>query len=357
MSRLLIIAGASALGVAVYGLTMSASLDETATAKAKVFVGSDFSARVGSDPSLPDIGFPLTVVSKVDRASFGQQVVSLMGIDPATFAETAYWQPAFADEPLEALLRRIDRADGAEAVPVLSTADLGDSPTLGSGDSVVALEQVGTVTSFPGMPTERELVIMTRDSINQTLSEIGGSTGSRDEELWGRGPAMEIEDALLRSGESLAQVRDAEEVLDTPSLRSLLWMLGLLAALGAIAAIVAVASLLLYLQARQRTALVSSALTRRMGLTGGGEFLSWGTEIAGALGTSLVVAVAVGLPVSTFMIARLDPRPTLQPPPVLIVPVLLLGLLASILALVSIGSAWRVKRGADSADIAEVMRT
>jgi putative ABC transport system permease protein len=352
MTRLLVVAGAWALGVAVYGFTMSSSVDLTTTAKAKLFIGSDFSALVGGDRTLPDVPQPVTHVVKVERAPMtGGGDVGLMGVDPETFAGVAFWDPAFSDRSLDDLVAELEEGKA------LSTADLGPSPSLARSDRQERFEVAEVVDAFPGMLQERPTVIMSQERLDEVLRTIGGTTSSRAEELWGKGDGAAIENALREQGFYFDRPLTAELVLDTPGLTSLLWMLGLLAALGAAASLIAIAGLLLYLLARQRTALVSSALTRRMGLSGPGEFSSWLGEIAGALLTSFLAGIAVGLPVANLMSSRLDPRPNLMPPPLLVIPAGMLIGLGAVLIVVSLLMSWRVKRIADRADIAEVMRT
>jgi putative ABC transport system permease protein len=121
----------------------------------------------------------------------------------------------------------------------------------------------------------------------------------------------------------------------------MLWTLSLLGGLGAAAGLVVVLGLLLYLQAKHRAAVISSALTRRMGLSRLKEFLSWAFEIAGASMISYTVAVAAALPVAELMHRRLDLRPSLVPSSVLIVPVATILLVGVTMILVSAVSAWR----------------
>lgn len=356
MTQVLVTASACALGIAIYGLTVSTSIEDATVAKAQLFIGSDFSAQVGSSFAEPDVDFPITHVTTFKRAHLADgETLSLMVLDPSTFVETAYWKDSFAARPLEDLLHEID-GKPAGKIEVLSTHDLGPDPQLSSSSTTTELDVVGTVRFFPGMPASGTMVIMTRDSFEEAINTVGALPARRDS-LWARGAPDQIGAALLRESLLFASPITLETVLDSPSLQSLLWLLALLSALGAAAAIIALFGLLLYLQARQRTSLISSALTRRMGLSRKQEFASWATEVGGALITAFVVAVAVGLPVASLMKDRLDPRPALPPSPLLIPPGAALWVLAFFLLVTALLAARRLQKSVDQADIAEVLRT
>lgn len=356
MTQVLVTASACALGIAIYGLAVSSSIREATLSKAQLFIGSDLSAQVSSSFEPPEVDFPVTHVTTFKRAHLSSGYsMNLMVVDPQSFGETAYWKDHFADEPLEDLLKAIDGAPGG-AVEVLSTDDLGSNPQITSGSTSTDLEVVDLVRFFPGMPAEGALAIMSRDSFEEAIGTVG-TLSSRRDSLWARGEPESVTAGLLRESILFASPITTQTVLESPSLQSLLWMLGLLSALGAAAGAISIFGLLLYLQARHRASLISSALTRRMGLTRRQEFASWATEIGGALLTSFLVAVLVGLPVASLMKTRLDPRPGLPPSPLLIAPAVAMTVLGIVLLLVAVLAARRLQRSVDHADIAEVLRT
>lgn len=356
MTQVLITASACALGIAVYGLSVSSSIRDATVSKAHLFIGSDLSAQVSSSSTPPKVDFPLAHVTTFKRAQLASGAsLTLMVVDPASFARAAYWKDSFADRSLDQLLDSISGSPGGP-IEVLATADLGDAPQLTAGSTLTQLDIADHVRFFPGMPAEGEMAIMTRESFEAAIGSVG-TLPSRRDELWARGEPENIRAALLRENILFASPITLDSVLESPSLQSLLWMLGLLSALGAAAGIISVFGLLLYLQARLRATLIASALTRRMGLSRRQEYGSWAAEIGGALLTAFLVAVAVGLPVAAIMRDRLDPRPALPPSPALIAPVLALAVIATALAAVAASAAKRLQRTVDRADIAEVLRT
>lgn len=356
MTQVLVTASACSLGIAIYGFSVSSSISDATESKAQLFVGSDFSAQVTSSFDPPDMDFPTTHVTTFDRAKLSEdRFISLMVVDPDTFATTAYWRDSFADASLEDLLGSIDGEPGGP-IEVLVTQDLGPDPQVTSGSVSADLDVTGVVRFFPGMSADDATAIMTRDSFEEAIGTVG-TLASRRDMLWANGEPDDIGTALLRERLLFSSPITVATALGSPTLQSLLWILGLLSALGAVAGAISVFGLLLYLQARHRASLVSSALTRRMGLGRGHELLSWGAEIGGALVTSFAVAVGVGLAVAATMKDLLDPRPGLPPDPLLTVPAVSLVLLALALAVTAAWTARRLQTSVDRADIAEVLRT
>jgi hypothetical protein len=123
-----------------------------------------------------------------------------------------------------------------------------------------------------------------------------------------------------------------------------------------LAALLVVAGMLMYLQARQRSQVVSYALSARMRMT----HRQHGRSLALELGAMLLWGFATGLALAAvtarITVPRLDPIPTIPPAPVLVTPVATV-----IAALVVAGAfAWlgaaATNRRARATDLAEVMR-
>jgi putative ABC transport system permease protein len=356
MTQVLVTASACALGIGIYGLAVSSSIREATVSKAHLFIGSDYAAQVSSSFEPPDVDFPTTHVTVFRGARLESgDTVTMMVVDPGSFARTAYWKDSFADSDLRSLLESIEGSPGGP-IEVISTGDLGPNPRFASRSSNADLDVVATAEFFPGMAAEGATAVMSRESFEAAISTVG-TIATRRDSIWATGEPDKIGAALLRESVLFAAPVTVETTLDSPTLQSLLWMLGLLSALGATAGAISIFGLLLYLQARHRASLIASALSRRMGLRRRTELASWGAEIGGALLTAFVVAVGVGLAVTSLMKGLLDPRPGLPPTPVLVSPAVSLIALGAALLLVAILAARRLQRSVDEADIAEVLRT
>ena len=357
MPRVLIVAAACSLGIAVYGFTIASTIEATADAKARVFVGSDYAGFVGSNSVTPDIPFPITQVAQIDDIDLvGGGHVTLMGINPKTFEAATYWNDVFADEPLGDMLQRLDSGSEEPAV-IVAGAEADGTIGLGSDTRSVTVKVVGNATAFPGIPPKEPLLVMDREILRETLLALGTAGSVPKEQIWVRGEPDQIQDALAKAGAVPVIQLSAGEALQTPTLTALLYVLGALGALGVAAAIVSIVTLLLFLQARHRGAMITTALVRRMGLSRRAELASWTTELIGALGASFAVAVLVGLPVSSLMAQQLDPKPSIPPQPILTTPTLMMLVLGISVLLVAATVGRLLLRSADKADVATLFRT
>lgn len=357
MPRVLVVAAACSLGVAVYGFTISTTIEATAGAKARVFVGSDYGAFVGSNSETPKIGLPITQVAKIDGIKLASGgTVTLMGINPATFEAAAYWNETFSEEPLEDMLARLETQTRPTPV-IVAGADASGTIRLGDGSTGVDLKVVGNATAFPGMGGTSSMIILEREALRQTLIDLGASASTPKEQIWVHGDPEEAESALKAVGLSPEIQLSADRVLQTPTLTALLYVLSALGALGVAAAIVAVVTLLLFLQARHKGAMITTALVRRMGLSRKSELTSWTVELLGALGVAFGVAALVGLPISALMAQQLDPKASIPPHPVLATPVGMLLLMGVAVVAVAVAGGLLLRRSADKADVATLFRT
>lgn len=355
MTHTLVIVCGTALGVMFFGLAVSGSVHRTATAKAKTFVGSDFALGVAPNaPPLPDdLPFPATQVTRIETYLEGtSQAVIVLGIDPATFEAAAFWDDEFANEPLGKLLTRLRDADEGPIPTIAAGFDEDVTPAITGSE--VSLEVVGRARAFPGMVQAQPLLAMTRESARRVLAS--GGSGRRSDLIWATGDADEVEQELLASGQVAFEPLTADEVLDTPTIQSLVWSLGLLGGVGALASATAVAGLALYLQARHTAAQVAAAMTRRMGLSRRAELLSWLTEIGGAGAASFAVGAATGLVTAALVHERLDTQPDLDPGPIFIVPRGATVVAGVAVALVAAVTARRLQRRMDRTPVGEVMR-
>jgi len=125
-------------------------------------------------------------------------------------------------------------------------------------------------------------------------------------------------------------------------------------ALGA--GVLAAAGLLLYLQARQRSQVIASALSGRMGLRRRTEIASLSLELVAVVAFCAAVGGAVALAAAAPIVRRIDPLSQFTPGPVLAIPtaeLLTAGLaLAAAAALAGVLTRWLAHR----ADPVEALR-
>jgi hypothetical protein len=314
------------------------------------------SALMSANAEVPDLPIADTAVARVSRATLtNDQDVAMLGIDASTFEEGVYWQEEYSDESLDDLLDAISE-EGTEP-RAIAVGPVPAHPAIGSARGDIEVEVVGHADTFPGRNSESSMLVVSREAFDEVLTAIGPALSSRESELWARGTEARVRATLQRNKIPFFTVLSSEAVLETPALQSMLWTLGLLGALGAASGLAAVAGLLLYVQARHRSALISSAMTRRMKLDRAAELRASFLEVGATMGIAYLLAVAIGLGVAALMHQRLDLRPTLDPAPILVVPVGIVGLAALAVAVLAWLTAMRLRKQVDDANIAEVLRT
>jgi putative ABC transport system permease protein len=353
----LLLAAASALpaGVLVYAASMTASVDGTVAAKIHVFTGSDLIAQLIS-PSVPaPLKHRSTPVDRLDEVELDGFTVDVLGIDPATFAQGAYWNSRFSSTPLPDLLGRLKPGDGTSIPVLLSGGSHSDRdrllavPGLNRGTDTLTVHVVGSPTHLPGESHGRPVLLI-------DLKTLAAHTDAVFHQLWVSGDTESASKALAASDATVVFVQRATEVLDSSSYLPVTYAFSLLRALALLTGAIGAGGLLLYLETRTRARRVAYALARRMGLSRAGHLRSLMLEVGGLLVVGLVMGAALAVAATIAAYKRLDLDPYVPPGPLLVVPALpilmvvlgtlLLGGLASLAA----------QRSADRASPAEVLR-
>ena len=351
---LLITASALGLGMLAYAGLLTASIRGTADVKAHVSVGSDVAADLLAPPrDLAALGVPATevgVASGVVLQPAGGEA-DLIGIDPETFADAAFWDASAFGASLEDVLASLGTP--GDPLPVAVAGAPNDLTTVSVAGTPIPVAVTERLDAFPGMPRDGAVVVADARRLEALLD-------APDDELqiqvWARGEPEALRGALERAGSSVVALRSVDEVRDTPAFQSLAWTFGFLQALGIAAGLIAVVGLVLYLQTRQRAREISYALARRMGLSPGAHRRSIAIELGGMLLTAFAVGLGLAVAAAALVYRRFDPLPSLPPGPVLRGPwPVLAGAAVAIVLAAWIGSRL-VQRRADHANMAEVMR-
>ena len=148
----------------------------------------------------------------------------------------------------------------------------------------------------------------------------------------------------------------ADEVSDIPFIKAAIDTFLVLDVLGVVALILVLVVAIVYLQARQRSRIVSMALSERMGLQAGTMRRSLVLELAVLLFGGLAVGATTGFD------RRRDhdpvPRPasTIPPGPIAVVPFAVVVAAAGALAVVAFVGGWLAARAARGVRLGEVLR-
>ena len=148
----------------------------------------------------------------------------------------------------------------------------------------------------------------------------------------------------------------ADEVSDIPFIKAAIDTFLVLNVLGVVALILVLVVAIVYLQARQRSRIVSMALSERMGLQAGTMRRSLVLELVALLFGGLLVGAATGLIGAAIVIPYLDPLPTIPPGPIAVVPWGAVVFAAGGLGVVALIGGWLANRAARDVSLGEVLR-
>jgi putative ABC transport system permease protein len=327
LTAALFVASGMCLGVFVEGQTLVRSLQTTVEAKAKIFVGSDVQARIDRDTEpIGRLPVPVTRVTRLAQAGTldpGGREFDLLAIDPATFASAAFWNDRFADEPLSALVDRLDDAS-ATSLSVVVVGDVSNPVTLTMQQEQIPVTVVARASAFPGAASLRPLVVVDAAAIEgwPSLGAASLAQARASTELWGRGDTGEVIDAFSTLDLPPFQVVTAAETMDIPSIAAVVNTFLALNALGLGAAVLVVGALLMYLQSRERSRMVAHGLSLRMGMTDLIHRRSMLIETTSLLTSSYAVGLAMALVVAVATVPLLDPLTAVRPAPLVVLPTL-----------------------------------
>jgi putative ABC transport system permease protein len=361
LTMLLITASGLCLGLFVQAQMVARSMATTVDAKAGVYVGSDVQARIDDINQTPtDFPFPLT---RVDRRPFAGELranvpFDLVGIDVDTFASAAFWDPAFSDESLSELLVRLSDGSGDE-VPIMMASSREAAPTNLTIDTrTVPVRVVGRADAFPGMLSRRPLVVVDSDRLVEAFegqaNPLSGPAVS--DELWVRGPPAAVQAALPNLSFLPGLVLTADEVKDIPYIAAVIDTFLVMNGLGLLAALLVFAAMVMYLQARQRSEVVSYGLSLRMGMRRWAHLVATATEVGAMLVIAYVAGAVLAITAARLTVPLLDPLEAIPPDPIGVVPVITVAIAAPMLLLAAFVGGWLVERRARGADLGQVMR-
>jgi putative ABC transport system permease protein len=359
---LLVTACALALGTFVYAQTVVSSLEKTVAAKSLLFVGSDVHGVINYTQEAPrGFPYPVTKTTKVPLGGdLGGLQVDFLAIDTGSFAGAAYWDRSWASRSVDELMRELRSTSGQRLSVLIAGQGAPASAELELRGASIPIRVVETTSAAPGMAFGRPLVLADAALLERFADRAGVSNplaaNGNDTELWAKGPTAAVASAFATSDTHPFPIVTAEEVRDKPSITAVTRTFGFLKSLGFGAGLLAVVGLVLYLQARQRSRIVSYALSRRMGLANGRHRLSLALE----LGTMLLAALAIGavlaIAAAQLVLGDVDPLENIPPAPLFSAPVALIFAAGAALVGIALLGGLLANRSAERANFAEMMR-
>ncbi len=357
-----VVATALAVAVFVSAQGLVTSLHATVEAKAKVFVGSDVQVQTVPGATAPSsFPFPITEVQRVTQAGTfdgGGKEYDLLVVDPSTFESAAYWNGAFSGRPLSQLLSAI-AGHGSAAVPIVLVNGGDDEPssmTLGGVEAPV--EVVGTAAAFPGASSQRPMVVVAADAVEPVfhVDPYRVTSTFATTEYWIRGNQEQIRSEVGGAGLQAYLVLTAHEVEDIPIVVAAVNTLLVIDVLGLVALLLIVLLAVVYLQARQRSRIMASALSIRMGIRARTMRLALVLELGGLLFLALAAGALAGIVTLPTVLDAIAPLPSIPPHPIVVAPWAALIAAAALLGVAALIGGRLADRAARRGDLGEVMR-
>ena len=326
----LIVTGAAlATGIVVFAATLSSSLRATAYAKQTLGPGAAQVVRLTDpvpppdDPSLQDISTLVTRTSEEGVVRRGHDSADVLGVDPDTFADAAFWDASFADRSLTDLLDLLDTpsddtdaATGADPVPAIAVGDqlpdqfvLTLSPTGPERrDVTIEVDLAGRAEAFPGYHFQRDrpLVVVNRD----VLTDRGVLDHA---EIWIDDPSPAVSERLAAAGAPVLFSTRPSENDDRSLLQPQTWATDYLEVVGLAAGLVTVAALGLYFAANATRRRVGTALARELGLPARSRVAATALEVTWILLAGFVFGTALAWVAVHLVFQELDPLPNSPP--------------------------------------------
>ncbi len=358
---LLVTASALALGIFAYSETVVSSYRETVRSASLLSTGADVKGLTSFDREIPDLPVPVTKVTKLYSSgtiTLDGVPADLMAVDPATFAETAYWDGRFASSSLDSLLASLE--EGGSPLPVVSVGGPGKASTLRMPAGSVPVRVAGTARAFPGMSRDRALVVVAQDPFVAAVERAGFHNPLDDPgaftEMWAKGETVRTERLLAASSARPFPLSTAREAQTKPEVTAFTRTFTFLEALGLAAALLGVAGVVVYLQVRQRGNAVAFGLARRMGLRPRSHRRAVTLELGLALAVAFVLGLGLALLTARLVLTEVEPIRSISAVPLFEPPVLVAALGAAVVALVAVVGGALAHRAAARANLAEVLR-
>jgi hypothetical protein len=360
-----------AVGMATHVLVVRASVADVVEDKAIAIAGAR-SVIAPPSPADTPAGLPGTVSTVYrDRNVTAQPVdrtVTVLAIDPQTFADAANWPRRASPSLVDALSVDTGRA----TVPVLAVGsdELPDAGTLERfGWWTVPYEVVGRPAAFPGIDAVGGPMLVVPvdqvfsrfpDADPARIDSTGDPDGPWQTEVWSTADRAEVLTALTTPAGELPQAAEIERSIDqTRALPTFVAVRWGLTVLGVLSVVVVVLAGIVVIVTRPRSAAqgtVEFEFLRRLGVPSAMQLRSLLLERVGLVLVAAAVGGAVGAGLALVVADASDPAPDIVPSLTAVVPVTFLLVSVGALVIAAIISALLDHRAVRRADVEEALR-
>jgi hypothetical protein len=352
---------AVSLGGLVYAEMLLASLRETTAEKAYIGIGSDVQGQVASVDLPPrSLRYPAATVSWGNGAAMintpaGEQV-DVLTVDPKTLPSVLHWKEAWGPSPV-GLLGQLAAAP-ASPLPVILVGSMPDAiRALSMGGGLFPVRVLGRLHAFPGMTTN-PLVVTSRGALARAANarRVFDPLGVEINYVWVKGPPAAAGEALKTSRLDAIFVTTVDTFWRNPDVLLATRTYSYLRVVAIGSALLSLICLMLYLQARQRSQAIASALSRRMGLSRATEVASLFLELAALLLFSFALGAVLAITAALPVARHVDLLPEYAPAPLAVIPELVIWLTLAGLVLVAAATAALTSWSASRMDVGKELR-
>ena len=330
---------ALAVGAFTYAGAIARSQEYTVSAKAQTLVGSTTAVTVAHLVRLPpSLASSSTEVLDETSATVGASPVIVLGVDPTTFEDGAFWDSSYSGQSLGQLLQTLAATPvSRHVIPVIAGGPRRRYPAKGIASP---LQHAGR---FPPGPCRRNGLDVPGQNGSDpiyitTRSRTGASRPCRLRRDLVEGVAGRRDGGAEEAGIGFTSVQAASTELGEIQFAPLLWTFEALQALGVLIGILAFAGLFLFLTARSRARALSYALGLKMGVRRRTHLASLVIEIGLLFGAALVIGMATAWLATTLVNNVLNPFPDIPPGSLTVVPWVNIGVTLLVAALVWVSS-------------------
>jgi hypothetical protein len=301
-------AGTASLGFAEI---LKSSLNASTKEKAFVANGSDVQGLIApTSTASKSFPYPFTKVAEVFAA--GQldsgRAFELIAVDPATL------EPVLAPHWPKTVRSAVHALATSDAqLPAIAVGVNPGAHVVTIQGKRTNVEVVARVRAFPGMqPTQALLVVPARALAQPPVGAFNY--------VWATGPPGKVETALAHSSLAPQYLTAVAQFSHSPDVQNITRTYGFLRIVAIALVLLSLTALLLYLNTRQRSQLVTSAFLRRMGLSQPRQALSVALESSLLVGLASAIGTAAALITAGAIVGRVDPLTIYSPPPTIQVP-------------------------------------
>ncbi len=322
----LLVVSAVAFGAYFYAQSLSSSIGDSVTQKASIAYGGDVQGLLDAvGPTPKGFPYPMTELEYANgAASLGSPSgpdSDILAIDPASLGSVIRWYPNWGADPRGSLDRLRSAPDEPLAAIVAGTSPV-KAVAIWIQGTRIPIRVIARVAAFPGMSGDAPLLVVDRASLVARTAHSGliDPLGVPRTYVWARGPTRPVVAALESNPLHAYFVTPASSFTADPEVVLAKRTFRYMRLIAGAAGLLVIVGLLLYLQARQRSQAVSSALAGRMGLRPRTELLSLWLELTAIGGLAGLVGGVVALASAEPIVPHIDPLPGSPPAPALAVP-------------------------------------